>query len=162
MKRVLWGGQLLGKRAAPSMGPSPKGKMVHLGLAETWNELLPEPSPWLCPCLPNALGSQSPGKWLDAAKVDVGRDGGHSGRRQGGESSSTRRGAKWLTAHWRGEAESAPFSANLHPGLGIVQGLTGWGFKGPFYLVARKAVVFIIHCEHNEGLLQAWRPDISK
>lgn len=50
--------------------------MVHLGLAETWNELLPKPSPWLCPCLPKALGSQVPGKWLDAAKVDVGRDGG--------------------------------------------------------------------------------------
>lgn len=39
--------------------------------------------------------------------------------------------AKWLSALWRGEAESAPFSANLQPGLGIVQDLTSRDLKGP-------------------------------
>ena len=33
--------------------------------------------------------------------------------------------AKELSVPWREEAESVPFSANLQPGLGTVQGLTG-------------------------------------
>lgn len=82
----------------------------------------------------------------------MGREG---GRRHGGESSSIRLQAKALRAPWRGEAQSVPLSANLQPGLGVVQGGRGWKFKGPFWGAARKAAIGVIHCGRVKGLLQA-------
>lgn len=113
-------------------GPLAKRKAAHLDLLKH-RMILPKPSPWLCLRLPHTLAPSSPESgWMQPREVWAEMEELRWPAR-GGESSSTGHGAKLLRAPWKGEAESAPGSANLQPGLGIVQGLASWKFKASFH-----------------------------
>ena len=79
----------------------------HIWVLRKHEMILPKPSCWLCPRLPEALAPSSLEGGRRQPREMRQRRRSHSGRRHGGESSSTRHRAESLRAPWREEAESA-------------------------------------------------------